>query len=777
MAASLSRPESRLFRTYGAAGGGRPRRRRSGRAAAQWFPPQDREHLFSSSDASSGPSQSVASDDPDDPDFPGSPVGRRLRRPGGRVSKHRPTLTATPRHLRLRPRPPQQCSTPCDPLRPPPFPSSYPDHLSPDLSVYSQPRDGDQLGTSASLFSAPASTDFGPPSPGNSIISISSSASPDAAPTVTSGSPVPAASRGQPSQPYSQKTSRGGGFNRMLRRASASLRSALFSLMDSGNPEDSEFGTDEKNMKESRCERQLTRNRLESLDLRSTGKKRTTGQGSFQKLGCQGAIRKDCEEASGCKGLVVPGKVNRPKRTGLSQKRKHQEVENSLFHYHQFKKGRKMGKDSFLSQDLTPQKACSWVKTKASFSFHKKKVVTDMSEVCSSYTIASSFSESLISEHSSPSATNRINSALDPWHSSSMYLLTPLRSLYVADKKAADAEKVYGECNQEGPIPFSYCLSKEKLEHCEKIGEGVFGEVFQTIADNTPVALKIIAIEGAGLVNGSHQKTFEEILPEIIISKELSLLSGEVSNRTEGFIGLNSVHCVQGSYPPVLLKAWDHYNSTRGSANDRPDFFEEDQLFIILEFEFGGIDLEQMKTKLSSIATAKSILHQITASLAVAEASLHFEHRDLHWGNVLLKKTNLRELHYTLNGKTSTIPTCGLQVNIIDYTLSRLERDGIVVFCDISMDEDLFTGEGDYQFEIYRLMRKENNNCWCEYHPYNNVLWLHYLTDKILNDMTFKKKCNTPALKQMKKKIQYFYKTVLNFSSATDLLCQHSLFQ
>lgn len=301
--------------------------------------------------------------------------------------------------------------------------------------------------------------------------------------------------------------------------------------------------------------------------------------------------------------------------------------------------------------------------------------------------------------------------------------------------------------------------------------------MFQIINDQAPVALKIIAIEGLDLVNGSHQKTFEEILPEIIISKELSLLSSEAYNRTEGFIGLNSVHCVQGLYPPLLLKAWDHYNTTKRSANDRPDFFQEDQLFIILEFEFGGVDLERMKTKLSSVATAKSILHQITASLAVAEASLHFEHRDLHWGNVLLKKTNLKELRYTLNGKTSTIPTHGLQVNIIDYTLSRLERDGIVVFCDISAEEDLFTGEGDYQFEIYRLMRKENKNCWGEYHPYNNVLWLHYLTDKILNKMKFKTKCQSAAMKQIRKNLQHFHRTVLSFSSATDLLCQHSLFR
>ncbi|XP_015361408.1 serine/threonine-protein kinase haspin [Marmota marmota marmota] len=776
MAASLRRSEIRLFRTYGAAGGGGPRRRPGG-AAAQWFPPQNRNGIFSSasSDTSSGsPSQSEASDDSDDPDFPGSPVRRRRRRPGGGVSKEQPTLIATPRRLRLRARPPLKCSTPYWPLRPPPFPSSRGGRLSPDFSECSQPKDHEELGLSASLISPRPSSGPGPPAPGDSIISTGPPASSDATSANSSGFHLPSASLNLASPPRSQETATEGiSFTSMVHRAHTSLTSALSSLMDSRYPVDRECGTHRKNT-ESCCKRKVMGNRLEG-----TGKKRVTGRDSSQKRGSQRATLIDSEEATGCRGHITPRKINRPKRTRPRQKRKHQEAgETSPLHHHRFKKSQKMGKDSFLSQDLTHlPKSCSWTKIRASFNFHKKKIVTDVSEVSSIYTISSSPSRSFVSEYSNPPVLNTTNTALSPRHSSSLHLLSPLNIVRVADKKASEAEKVFWECGQEGPIPFSHYLSTEKLERCEKIGEGVFGEVFQMIVDRKPVALKIIAIEGSDLVNGSHQKTFEEILPEIIISKELSLLSDEAYNRTEGFIGLNSVHCVQGSYPLLLLKAWDHYNSTKKSANDRPDYFEENQLFIVLEFEFGGIDLEQMKTKLSSVATAKSIIHQITASLAVAEASLRFEHRDLHWGNVLLKKTSHKELRYTLNGKTGTIPTRGLQVNIIDYTLSRLERDGIVVFCDISMDEELFTGEGDYQYEIYRLMRKENNNCWGEYHPYNNVLWLHYLTDKILNEMTFKTKCNTTAMKQMKRKIQHFHRTVLNFTSATDLLCQHSLFK
>nr|XP_046189286.1 serine/threonine-protein kinase haspin [Oncorhynchus gorbuscha] len=352
---------------------------------------------------------------------------------------------------------------------------------------------------------------------------------------------------------------------------------------------------------------------------------------------------------------------------------------------------------------------------------------------------------------------------------------TPL-SVYSLAGELSDDQKVFSECNQTGPLSFQDCLPAARMKLCRKVGEGTFGEVFSTTnTSGDAVALKIIPVEGCDQVNGEEQKTFGEILHEIIISKELSSLKEKKHNQTTGFIGLKDLHCVKGCYPPSLLKAWDSFNTQRGSENDRPDFFNEEQLFLILEFEFGGRDLENSNGQLASVMVSKSILHQVTAALAVAEQELCFEHRDLHWGNVLVQSTKEKEGSFLLNGTNHSLETRGVSVRIIDYSLSRLEIDGLTVSCDISEDEELFQGHGDLQFDIYRLMRQENGNKWGDYQPHSNVLWLHYLSSKLLT-MTYKGRGGR-GVKQARLDLQRFHDDVLIFRSASDILYNCGLFQ
>jgi len=112
--------------------------------------------------------------------------------------------------------------------------------------------------------------------------------------------------------------------------------------------------------------------------------------------------------------------------------------------------------------------------------------------------------------------------------------------------------------------------------------------------NDDPIVLKIIPIEGDLIVNGGPQKRFSEILSEIVIAEELSGLSNGKENKTDGFVKIKSVKCVKGAYPQHLLDAWEIYNdsSLKGSENDNPDLFDEDQLYIVFEQYNAGLDLE-----------------------------------------------------------------------------------------------------------------------------------------------------------------------------------------
>ncbi|TRY81492.1 hypothetical protein DNTS_033320 [Danionella cerebrum] len=466
---------------------------------------------------------------------------------------------------------------------------------------------------------------------------------------------------------------------------------------------------------------------------------------------------------------------------------------------------------SSILANMTPDALTthSWGRLKAALSLHKKKTAFPTPQRVKHLVMSPGYESAVDNSSDLFASPFRTPSRSRPSRLLQSINKTPMISY---EEDISDAEKVYQECQQSGPVSFSDCIPASRIKHLTKIGEGTFGEVFSIINDsNDTVALKIIPVEGSQQVNGEEQKTFGEILHEIIISKELSSLNTKEFNKTDGFIGLNKtlLFLVCIVFVDVILKLCSKLGTSLTVRRDQrmtdlvsdinkppfvccilvklwsvigfTDFFGDEQMFLILEFEFGGSDLENMNAKLSSMVQAKSVLHQVTAALAVAEQSMCFEHRDLHWGNVLVKSVKEKDKKFILNGTEYSIKTQGVHVNIIDYSLSRLEignvaSDGLTVSCDISSDEQLFMGQGDYQFEVYRLMKKENNNCWSEYNPHSNVLWLHYLADKLLS-MTYKTKAQSNQQKTAKKSLNAFKSEILSYASASEALSKCSLFQ
>ncbi|KAK4881377.1 hypothetical protein RN001_004696 [Aquatica leii] len=328
---------------------------------------------------------------------------------------------------------------------------------------------------------------------------------------------------------------------------------------------------------------------------------------------------------------------------------------------------------------------------------------------------------------------------------------------------------VLRKCGQENPIPFKECYSETTLRNCRKIGEGVYGEVFlYKNSEGTGTVMKVIPIEGDQLVNDEPQKKYSEIVSEIIIAMELSNLRLNIKNNTNGFSELRNVKCVQGRYPERLLDLWDLYNETHKSNNDSPEMFGENQLYIVLELGNGGLDMESFVFKNASEAYA--LFKQISFTLAIAEQALEFEHRDLHWGNVLISRTDKNKtLKYCLDGREFFVLSNGVEVSIIDFTLSRMKIDDAIIYNDISKDPDLFTATGEYQFEVYKLMQQKNNNEWEHFEAYTNVLWMHYVVDKMINALRYASpftKTHKDALRQL----MQLEKVILKYNSVYDLV-------
>ncbi|KAJ8974882.1 hypothetical protein NQ317_011728 [Molorchus minor] len=344
------------------------------------------------------------------------------------------------------------------------------------------------------------------------------------------------------------------------------------------------------------------------------------------------------------------------------------------------------------------------------------------------------------------------------------------RGSFIQDPAPVTArELVLRRCGQTEPILFEECYPKSVLQHCQKIGEGVYGEVFLFRNPNGGTSvIKVIPIEGDQIVNGERQKKFEEIFSEIIIAQELSNLRNNKQNMTSGFSEVQKVQCVQGRYPEKLLDLWDLYDETRGSENDSPEIFDHNQLYIVLQLANGGQDLEAFI--FTNASQAFSMFQQVACALAIAEEHMHFEHRDLHWGNVLLSDADRnKKINFRLDGKNYEIMAKGIEVAIIDFTLSRIEHDGVVIFNDLSLDPDLFTAEGDYQFEIYKLMQQKNGNNWQRFEPYSNVLWLHYILDKAITALRYKN-VQTKVHKEYIAKLKQLKNDIFKYSSVKEFV-------
>ena len=113
-----------------------------------------------------------------------------------------------------------------------------------------------------------------------------------------------------------------------------------------------------------------------------------------------------------------------------------------------------------------------------------------------------------------------------------------------------------------------------------------------------------------------------------------------------------------------------------------------------------------------------------------------------------------------------TVARKGLEIAIIDFTLSRLQSAaGEVAFCDLNADPELFMGpKGDVQAETYRRMKKATKGKWEEHCPRTNCLWVHYMADILMNQ----KEYHTTS--EQRHALKSFRKSSLMYKCAADMI-------
>lgn len=352
----------------------------------------------------------------------------------------------------------------------------------------------------------------------------------------------------------------------------------------------------------------------------------------------------------------------------------------------------------------------------------------------------------------------------------------------VEEYQQAQLQSLLGLCNSSDIYEFDQYIddiNDESYHQLYKLAEASFSEVFvqDDLRSNSSRVFKIVAFGNEDL----QQLPVQDIIQELTIARLLMSL--------DGFVDVVDAAVVRGEFPKKLLQLWDEYDSTneKKSENHRPDFYEDDQLYCIMVLNNAGTDLEHFE--LTSWLEAETIFWQTVNSLAIAEQRYKFEHRDLHWGNIVVSTKNdkystekmLEKLAFDekkrqekqgseSESEESVIEDSGieydydhtdLKVTLIDYTLSRATNPDGTAVCTRLDHPDFFKGKGDYQFDIYRFMRGEvtqfatsmsptipshhktpsspslntgSSVDWSIFCPKTNVLWLHYLANKLLNN-------------------------------------------
>ncbi|KXJ94459.1 hypothetical protein Micbo1qcDRAFT_159623, partial [Microdochium bolleyi] len=223
----------------------------------------------------------------------------------------------------------------------------------------------------------------------------------------------------------------------------------------------------------------------------------------------------------------------------------------------------------------------------------------------------------------------------------------------------------------------------------------------------SPIKAQTKQQQNAGLVDElPHSES--DLVGELRISQLLADIPG--------FVMYKERYIVQGKTSRQLLETHQSFQKRikrkdpgRLQFYPSPSRYLDDTKFLVVELGDAGVALEDFD--LTSSDQLFDIFIHCAIALARAEARVEFEHRDLHEGNLCIRRVGEP---VPLEGRdhSSCFGYSGLDITILDYGLSRasIYHDGDpehaeAVAYDMERDLTLFRSEHAPQCQVYRRMR------------------------------------------------------------------------
>ncbi|EME44843.1 hypothetical protein DOTSEDRAFT_52281 [Dothistroma septosporum NZE10] len=269
------------------------------------------------------------------------------------------------------------------------------------------------------------------------------------------------------------------------------------------------------------------------------------------------------------------------------------------------------------------------------------------------------------------------------------------------------------------------------------------------------------------------------------VATEVKLL--QRMSAIPGFTNFRDVRILQGRPPPAFAQAFKAWNAVQKKKKKDLSHFPDpskkssytaDQLWAVIEMQDAGTDLERLVEEglTTSIWTTWDIFWQTVLSLAKGEEGAQFEHRDLHLGNICVRRSSSSSANDPID-PTLTLNFTSHETTIIDYTISRClmspssSTTPEIAHQDLTRDPTIFEGDSseEYQYDIYRYMRgalyfddplaechtlqtemDQSGRTWEQYHPQTNLVWLHLILYKLLEQVYWPSQWKAPSRNKQK---------------------------